>query len=154
MLTIQANTRCLVRLYLLYTILQSFHSRNEHIFGFLANIVVISSRVIFFLTLSGYAMYHFCNRSFPCRLKSSIKSICANMWRFRIALEWLPQNYYWMDIYLPCPINQTRDEPKTVSQLASMNMSAWWRVLKIDSITTPPCFDFQKISIGNALELN
>lgn len=61
--------------YLLYTILQSFHSRNEHIFGFLARMVVISSRVIFFFTLSGCATYHFCSRNLPCRLNNSINSI-------------------------------------------------------------------------------
>lgn len=38
--------------------------------------VVMSSRVIFFLSLSGWATYHFCKRSLPCRLNSSINCIC------------------------------------------------------------------------------
>lgn len=94
-------------LYLLYTILHSFHSRNEHIFGFLfwihgknnclvpigvnwfqrkylAKIVVMSSRVIFFFTLSGYAWYHFWRRSFPCRLNRSMNCIILlNVFQFK-----------------------------------------------------------------------
>ncbi len=46
------KTAC-VTFYLLYTILRSFHSRKLHILGFLARIVVMSSRVIFFFVLSG-----------------------------------------------------------------------------------------------------
>lgn len=42
---------------------------------YLARMVVISSRVIFFFTLSGWATYHFCSRSLPCRLNSSINNI-------------------------------------------------------------------------------
>lgn len=41
--------------------------------------VATKSRVIFFLALSGWAEYHFCSRSFPCRLNSSMNCICQNM---------------------------------------------------------------------------
>lgn len=41
----------------------------------LAKIVVINSRVIFFFTLSGWATYHFCSRSLPCRLNNNMNSI-------------------------------------------------------------------------------
>lgn len=62
--------------YLLYTILTSFHSKKLHIFGFLARIVVISSRVIFFFNLSGCATYHFWSLNLPWRLNRSINCIC------------------------------------------------------------------------------
>lgn len=42
-----------------------------------AKIVVINSRVIFFFNLSGWATYHFCNRSLPCRLNNSINNIIS-----------------------------------------------------------------------------
>lgn len=54
-----------ITMYLLQTTLTSFHSKKLDIFGFRANIVVISSRVIFFFNLSGWATYHFCKRNFP-----------------------------------------------------------------------------------------
>lgn len=42
---------------------------------YLAKIVVINSRVIFFFTLSGCATYHFCNRNLPWRLNNNINNI-------------------------------------------------------------------------------
>lgn len=44
-------------------------------YTYLAKMVVISSLVIFFFNLSGWATYHFCNRNFPCRLKSNMNNI-------------------------------------------------------------------------------
>lgn len=64
-----------VLIYLLYTILRSLHSRKEDILGFLAKMVEISSRVIFFFSLSGWASYHFWRRSLPCRLNNNINCI-------------------------------------------------------------------------------
>lgn len=46
---------------------------------YLAKIVVINSRVIFFLTLSGWATYHFWSRSFPCRLNNNMNNIIFPM---------------------------------------------------------------------------
>eukprot|EP01136_Pigoraptor_vietnamica_P023433 Opistho-1_new@75530 len=57
--------------YRLYTILYSFHSRKLHILGFRERMVVVSSRMIFFLSFWGSAWYHFCRRTLPCRLNSS-----------------------------------------------------------------------------------
>ncbi|TNN41386.1 hypothetical protein EYF80_048444 [Liparis tanakae] len=59
------------------TILRSLHSRKLHIFGFRASTICMSSLTIFFLSRSAVAVYHFCSRSFPCRLKSSMKRICT-----------------------------------------------------------------------------
>ena len=54
----------------------SFHSRKLHIFGFLTRIVAMSSRAIFFFVFSGCAVNHFCSRSLPWRLNSSMNCIC------------------------------------------------------------------------------
>ena len=72
--------------HLLYTILRSLHSKKEDILGFLAKIVDINSRVIFFFNLSGCASYHFCRRNFPCRLNNSINCIynIENQMKFQI----------------------------------------------------------------------
>eukprot|EP01137_Pigoraptor_chileana_P033479 Opistho-2@24411 len=67
--------------YRLYTILYSFHSKKLHIFGFRARIIVVNSRMIFFLSFWGSAWYHFCRRTFPCRLNNStywiISAVCV-----------------------------------------------------------------------------
>ena len=70
---------------LLYTIFRSFHSRKLHIFGFRDNIIVISSLVIFFFSLSGWASYHFCSLSLPWRLNSNIN--CIWNWRHRVMVH-------------------------------------------------------------------
>lgn len=61
--------------HLLYTILRSLHSKKLHILGFLASMVWTKSLEIFFLSLSDRGTYHFCNRSFPCRLNNSMNCI-------------------------------------------------------------------------------
>lgn len=66
---------CPWHFYLLQTILRSRHSRKLHIFGLRANTICISSLTIFFLSRSAVAVYHFCSRSLPCRLNSSMKRI-------------------------------------------------------------------------------
>lgn len=62
--------------YLLYTIFRSLHSKKLHILGFRARMVWTRSREIFFLSLSDRGTYHFCRRSFPCRLNRSMNCIC------------------------------------------------------------------------------
>ena len=70
--------------HLLYTILRSLHSRKLHILGFLASMVWTRSLEIFFLSLSDRGTYHFCNRSFPCRLNSSMNCICRRKFSFKL----------------------------------------------------------------------
>lgn len=69
--------------HLLYTILRSLHSRKLHILGFLASMVWTRSLEIFFLSLSDRGTYHFCNRSFPWRLNSSMNCICRRKFSFK-----------------------------------------------------------------------
>lgn len=70
--------------HLLYTIFRSLHSRKLHILGFLASMVWTRSLEIFFLSLSDRGTYHFCNRSFPWRLNSSMNCICRRKFSFKL----------------------------------------------------------------------
>ncbi|KAG9338982.1 hypothetical protein JZ751_024378 [Albula glossodonta] len=54
----------------------SYVAQKLHILGLRASTTCMSSRTIFFLSRSAVAVYHFCSRSFPCRLNSSMKRIC------------------------------------------------------------------------------
>lgn len=71
--------------YLLYTILRSLHSKKLHILGFLASMVCTRSLEIFFLSLSDRGTYHFCNRSFPCRLNNSMNCIWGRKFSFKFS---------------------------------------------------------------------
>lgn len=71
--------------YLLYTILRSLHSKKLHILGFLASMVCTRSLEIFFLSLSDRGTYHFCNRSFPCRLNNSMNCIWGGKFSFKLS---------------------------------------------------------------------
>lgn len=50
------------------------------------------SRVIFFLSLSGRVVYHFCSRNFPCRLKSKMKCIMVAGPPLLLPSEWRVAN--------------------------------------------------------------
>lgn len=82
--SLSSKCHILCKIYLLYTILRSFHSRKLDILALRWRTTLISSLVIFFFCLSGCATYHFCNRSFPCRLNNNINCICNSKYSYQL----------------------------------------------------------------------